>query len=231
MSYSNFELGVVFTSDLRDGQARKTLYISGGDVGDVDGVDTIRLPVPYNLRAAKYEDPETLRFTAIPYMHSHDGLRQFTKCTQMLPLKEDTSCSNFDTSALEMDGHDPEQIRRMREEFPHLRVALGLNSPQKKTAKRRDETAVTFDEHEINKKKPRTGDKSDEEDQEGDYYHLEEDLDANDGFRRAWDGKDWELVEKFLLARSRVRQSQLFIKENWSFDPDVIKDGGVNGRV
>ena len=111
MHYANFELGVVFTSKLT-GDGDQVLYVTKGEGGNVGvgsrhpcemedgggGVNIVTLPVPYNSkRAKKYvvddgdpdaEDYNGGAFRWIPHFNSHEGLRTFSKCTQMLPLPE-----------------------------------------------------------------------------------------------------------------------------------------------
>jgi len=98
MAYSNFEVGVVFTSKLTGEKASdNVLYVAaeGGKSAPRSRMaKVIPLPVPYEIeRHEKYwvdendSDRENFSkpFRYIPHFNTHEGLRIFEKC-QMLPL-------------------------------------------------------------------------------------------------------------------------------------------------
>ena len=90
MTYSNFELGVLFCSRLRDDQKSDRLYCFGpkecscGKYASVKSLNRIHLPIPYALRPKSYQmdrDEADLSFT--PYFHE---IQQGTGCIGQMKL-------------------------------------------------------------------------------------------------------------------------------------------------
>ena len=90
MAYSNFELGVVFTSKLAT--KPNVLYTCGGGEGDGgqwkdDEFEIIKLPVPYTLSGKQYCPADDTSFYPMPFFHDHESIKQLSKC-RILPLHE-----------------------------------------------------------------------------------------------------------------------------------------------
>ena len=108
------------------------------------------------------------------------------------------------------------------ESKPHLLGALNISSPEKKRARvstnvisprciAQSEKDATKQENYLLDDTISASEIKEEE------ANLTADLMDDEEFRFAWENKNWDTVERILLTRSRIRQPQLFRKENWEF--------------
>jgi hypothetical protein len=190
MAFSNFELGVVFRS------TPDTLFTCGGDCSSPPpGKSIVRLPVPYRMDPDRFCDEESGEYLIMPYMSTHEGLRESKKCMDLfkscLPAQKRNHQLKVSKAHVEGGGDKnvAETLIREYQDRPELLKVLGVLSPAKESpAKKRPPPRMGF---EALPYKKRYGDESDRavEDAAETISAFEANLMDNGEFKAAWDAK------------------------------------------